>query len=581
MSLPADFSTQLCAHQEWSGSGGRGGRTRRGVFEGLRSADPFNAKSLALVCESESPQSVGAFAVHEASKEDTVPKSSQPSLTHDKRAPATLPCGGLPSRASQETSPARRTPSPSGSAGLHEDIGAARREPLAERILDAFPSGSYALSGLLRLMDIVETTSVPTAAVECRVQPRLLINPEFVAAHANTPEKLLMLVMHELHHVLLGHTTLFPRSTPVQNFVFDAVINGLVCRMFPRADYTAFFTDYYREDSFPQCLLRPAPGWPEKPVMPRGVRALAQPHRARVKDVHIALYSSAGATYQEVFEALPRLLDAGSIEGVPLLGGHGGPGEDGGGAPDGQLEHRSPVLFDAVRGIVEQWPQPPDPIRGRSLADVLNETAVRERRSPSNRAILRGLIRKVAGVGADGTLRRVRVDRTEAPTPIPGLGRRSMVLRALGHDPLLHPGWAAWRRSVPSGERVHVYIDVSGSMDSVKGALYGAVLDCETLVHRTVHLFSTKIADITLAQLRRGVCRSTGGTDIDCVAGHMAAHRIRRALIITDGWVGTPRGAHHVTLAGARLAVAYLGPRVNRADLAAVADHTAALSLGA
>ncbi|MEI6136277.1 MAG: hypothetical protein WCQ48_02520, partial [Chloroflexota bacterium] len=37
--------------------------------------------------------------------------------------------------------------------------------PLAERILDAFPSGSYALSGLLRLLDIVETTSVPTAAV--------------------------------------------------------------------------------------------------------------------------------------------------------------------------------------------------------------------------------------------------------------------------------------------------------------------------------------------------------------------------------------------------------------------------------
>ena len=68
---------------------------------------------------------------------------------------------------------------------------------LSDRILDTFPSGAYALSGLLRLMDIVETTSVPTAAVECRLQPRLLINPQFVAQHAQTPEKLLMLVMHE------------------------------------------------------------------------------------------------------------------------------------------------------------------------------------------------------------------------------------------------------------------------------------------------------------------------------------------------------------------------------------------------
>ena len=123
---------------------------------------------------------------------------------------------------------------------------------LAERILDAFPGGSYALAGLLRLLDIVETESVPTAAVECRMQPRLLINPKFVQAHASTPEKLMMLVMHELHHVLLGHTTLFPRNTRVQNFVFDAVINGIVCRMFPGAQYTAFFSDFYSADRFPE-----------------------------------------------------------------------------------------------------------------------------------------------------------------------------------------------------------------------------------------------------------------------------------------------------------------------------------------
>ena len=76
---------------------------------------------------------------------------------------------------------------------------------LSERILNAFPSGSYSLSAFLRLLDIVETDSVPTAAVECRVQPKLLINPAFVAKHANTPEKLLMLVML-LVELLLGHS---------------------------------------------------------------------------------------------------------------------------------------------------------------------------------------------------------------------------------------------------------------------------------------------------------------------------------------------------------------------------------------
>jgi hypothetical protein len=447
---------------------------------------------------------------------------------------------------------------------------------LSERILDAFPSGSYALAGLLRLMDIVESTSVPTAAVECRFQPRLLVNPEFVAKHAQTSEKLLVLVMHELHHVLLGHTTLFPRHTEVQNFVFDAVINGLVCRMFPGADHTAFFTEYYDADSFPHCLLRPPPGWPGRAVTAGGIAALPEPQRALVGEVHTALYSEAGATYKEVYDALPKLLVSEGIGGIPLLGGHGKDSD-----PGGQLEHRSPVLFDIVRGIVEQWPQPPDPIRGRSLADLIEPTTVEVVRQPSTRSVLRALIRKVAGLSGAGAIRRLRTEQIEAPTPIPGLGRRSMVLRALGQEPLLHANPVAWRRSVPSGERVHVYLDVSGSMDSVKGPLYGAVLDCEMLVHPTVHLFSTKVADVSLAELRRGVCKTTGGTDIVCVANHMAEHRVRRALFITDGWVGTPSGQHHRTLNRAKLAVALLGNNVNPNDLKAVANHTATLSIGA
>ena len=64
-------------------------------------------------------------------------------------------------------------------------------------------------------------------------------------------------------------------------------------------------------------------------------------------------------------------------------------------------------------------------------------------------------------------------------------------------------------------------------MDAVKGPLYAAVLDCEALVERTVHLFSTRVADVSLAELRRGVCKTTGGTDIGCVAAHMPP-RIRR-----------------------------------------------------
>ena len=121
---------------------------------------------------------------------------------------------------------------------------------------------------------------------------------------------------------------------------------------------------------------------------------------------------------------------------------------------------------------------------------------------------------------------------------------------------------------------MHVYLDVSGSMDGLKEALYGAILDCADQVHPTVHLFSTRIADVRLAEIRAGICRSTGGTDIGCVARHMAENRVRRALVVTDGWVGRPGGAARRTLAAAKLAVAYAGRGVGRQDLADVADAT-------
>src|SRR5262249_5162133 len=162
--------------------------------------------------------------------------------------------------------------------------------------------------------------------------------------------KLLMLVMHELHHVLLGHTTLFPTVTPVQNFVFDAVINGVISRMFPTRPYTSFLTDYYAAADFPACLLRPPPCWPERPRTPQGILALGKQFAPQVRDVHAALYSETGASYHEVFEILPRLLPAGAIEDVPLIGAHG---QDDPVA--GELEVRSPLLFDVVRSIVEHW----------------------------------------------------------------------------------------------------------------------------------------------------------------------------------------------------------------------------------
>jgi hypothetical protein len=385
--------------------------------------------------------------------------------------------------------------------------------------------------------------------------------------------------MHELHHVLLGHTTLFPRLTPEHNFVFDAVINGLVCRMFPDVAFTSFFTDYYREDQFPHCLLRPPSGWPDAgfPTCP-GLALLEPTLRQRAQEIHEALYTEAGASYHEVHELLPHLLVKAGASGlgeVPLLGGH-----DPGDRQHTDLQRGSPLLFDLVRELVEQWPQPPDPIRGRSLADLLNESTVSAPRLRPPRAVLRALIRKVAGVQGASRLPQISVACTRVQGPVPVWSRRSSVLHAMGVPNLLHPADVLWKKRRQSGALVHCYLDVSGSMGGVLGPLYAAAQDCEEFLHPRIHLFSTKVVDITRAELRSGRCSSTGGTSIEAVAEHMSAHDIKRVLIVTDGWVGSPKGKHRRTLANAQVAVAYLGLSPNVDDLAGLANHTDTLYIG-
>ncbi len=442
---------------------------------------------------------------------------------------------------------------------------------LADRILDSLPSGDYAIGALLRLVDVVESDSVETAAVECVASPRLLINPAFVEKHCPTSDTLLMLVMHELYHVLLGHTRQFPRVTPVENLVFDAVINSMLCRMFPEPSFTSFFTRLYKANRFPECLLRPPPGWKpsEDPIYIRLPAALAKPGQRAAASVYRALYSEVGASYEELYEILARKVSEQLAAAVMLLGDHVGPS-------DGDGPAGSSMLFEVLEQLVDGWPESPEPVRGRSLGELLETTRVRIGRSPrSNRQRLRTLIHQVGGSsGKSWSTTRWEIDERSVQGPIPVFDRRNLVMRAMGQPPLLYANPLSRRRQrqVRDGERVHIYVDVSGSIGELKGALYGAVLDCHELVEPQVHLFSTEVANVSLAELRRGTCHTTGGTSIACVADHMMQSAVNHAVLVTDGYVGISSQSQRRILADARLGVALAGQQTTGQSLKDVTD---------
>ena len=131
---------------------------------------------------------------------------------------------------------------------------------IRERIFNVLPSASYQMEKLFGLFDIEFSEETQTAAVECRTTPRLLLNKAFLDEYCQDDGDLFLLILHELYHVILGHTRLFPRVAPIDNIVFDAVINSMLCRTVGRTVGTKLFTRINGYDSPPERLLRPPPG---------------------------------------------------------------------------------------------------------------------------------------------------------------------------------------------------------------------------------------------------------------------------------------------------------------------------------
>ena len=406
---------------------------------------------------------------------------------------------------------------------------------LRDRVWSCVPVTGQAFAALLSLLEVECSDGVPTACVTNGERSRLLLNPGFVARHCRTDAHLAMLVLHELYHVLLGHTRLYARVTPAQNWAFDCLINAQLCRLFPSPRYTSFFTQFVPGDGSVADLLAPPNGWHAhlEPDVQAHARRRAIEANPRLGETHWRLYGDDSITTDELYRLLNRVVaesGGGSLEGATLLGNH---------APDADADTGlHPEAMREVREIVARWPIV-ERRSGRDQGGELRE----ERLTPGERrrqavAVLRQALARAAGREGEGMARRAGVEALDTLTPLDGgSDRRAAVQRALGQEPLLFAAQVARRCAVPM-ERVRVYLDVSGSMEGVLAPLYAALAGCLDQVEPVIYGFSTAIGPLTHAQLRRGVRLTTGGTEIDAVTAHLLAGSARRALIVTDGWVG-------------------------------------------
>jgi hypothetical protein len=444
-------------------------------------------------------------------------------------------------------------------------------------VLELVGVHAHALNALLTVSTVEWSDATATACVECVDRPRLLLNPTFVAQWCHTPERLATLVLHELLHIALGHTRLFPRPTLVHNIAFDAIINRTLLAAiegtrvrhssvqfgYDIERYTDLFTDFYSASKAPEFILRPPPGWPLAPDwtasrrMPAELRAIHRDlydlnrvanTRRHTWEPPVPRYTQ--VTYSDIIAAL-RDGDEFEADDVSLLGAHGDTDAD-----------RQAIQGSRDRDAAELLAAALEPLRGQlpGRGNHLGLTQVCDvSRTPALEQALRTLLRKAIkphGRSASRTSWRQRDVRVVHRMHDRRAACRVHAASLLGAPmPLLFDGHVHERQREP--QQVAIYVDVSGSMNDVLPHLRRALLTLRRDIKPTLYWFSTVVVPASGHELETGNMPSTGGTAICAVVTH-ATQQLpagSSAIVLTDGYLESVPAATSAALRRAQVAL--------------------------
>lgn len=422
-----------------------------------------------------------------------------------------------------------------------------RSRTLQDRLASCIPGGTFELEAFLRLVEIRETTDVPTAAVTTGATSKLLLNPDFVEKYCQHDEHLFLLVMHELWHVLFAHTRFTTAPTAAENIAFDAIINAELTRQFPQIQYRGFFEEINPVDSFPGRLLRAPEGWPNNPNYrgpgPRGTAQILE-----------RLYPEGGKysvapTYNEIVKLVERgikskrdgslrlpSLKSNDFDDAFILGDHTGENQ-------GRDPLADPLMRSVLSDVTKSWPTPrSDLAPGAGLCDETSQWIVAPVKAlRSIEQAMEVVLRRACRPSRSGAPRRDRVTLPrKVQTPIPAARDRQRVARRrLGVQSLLWNSEVEERRIV-NGQpgTVLVYLDVSGSMSNELPRL---ITPLRKFVERglaTTWQFSTIVEPLPLEELRSGQVRTTGGTAVRSVLEHaLNQPNVSSVVLVSDGFV--------------------------------------------
>jgi hypothetical protein len=398
-------------------------------------------------------------------------------------------------------------------------------------VIELVDENPFAIRPVLKILDVVFTTAVPTLAVTCADRPRLLVNLEFLNEHCRTDQHIKAVVCHEFLHVVLRHTEIRRPFTPAWHLAVDAVINAVIHRQYGQ-DFSSMMAGYYGKAGDLKKLLRP----------------MNLDEQAR--------YCSCRSTKKEVPQwarAWAALYDGGLIaddietlaQGLGFAAGVG-PFDLQGGVPDGTgdllgdhdaLDRPLPQeLQDALDRSLKQmngsgiWRSP----RERGVGANPYEALFAAQDEPMRRWEQKTLKILKEHLSPDSRSRAARLEQTEFRIPVLSARDRRAFMRAQW-APFLPE--AEWNTQQPKREgTAQVYLDVSGSMRAEMPVMIALLGRLSRYIRRPFWAFSDVVvpAVIERGQLK---AQTTGGTSLACVLEHVARTRPASAVVVTDGYI--------------------------------------------
>lgn len=386
------------------------------------------------------------------------------------------------------------------------------------------PEGFKILKTVFSTIEIVEDENIPTAEIrKSNGFYYIKIGKKFKKKFIKTKEDYHFVLLHEYLHAFLSHFYLgrYYRETEKENkallnFIFDSIVNYFIAKNLLLKE-PPFLKKLYGDLPYslyiflnPYQLIKKGKLRGKLPAFlkKKGV------HRAREVSLWIDSFLYSG---DEDIHGFISFMKSYLKENFAEI-------------------YHNIIFIDSLREFLEKIPSFLKKFlkkrAGYSEDKKIDKIKIREGNKFNEETITTFKIAiKKALTEGKGSINDFKIEKVKSIVPFPG--RRELAFIKKGIYPIFFR--RPVRYTVPESKRPRIYIDVSGSTSDFWSFIYGICYFLKDSIGEPIYLFSNRVYEITLEEMKSGKVKTTGGTDFNCVAKHVLDKGFKKALLITDG----------------------------------------------